>query len=72
MSRTVSAYHLTAESRAVLAAEGQRIRARLAERRAQRASDEGRADLIPPLPTPEATESDWGAFDDATRGGAGE
>ena len=70
MSRTVSAYHLTAESRAVLAAEGQRIRARLAERRAQRASDEGRADLIPPLPTPEATESDWGAFDNAARGGA--
>ena len=69
MSRTVSAYHLTAESRAVLAAEGQRIRARLAERRAQRASEDGRPDLIPPLPTPEATESDWGAFDDATRGG---
>ena len=43
---------------------------RLAERRAQRASEEGRADLIPPLPTPEATESDWGAFDSATRGGA--
>ena len=69
MSRTVSAYHLTPASRAVLASEGQRIRARLAERRAQRASEEGRADLIPPLPTPEATESDWGAFDDATRGG---
>ena len=40
MSRTVSAYHLTAESRAVLAAEGQRIRARLAERRAQAALEE--------------------------------
>lgn len=69
MSRTVSAYHLTAASRAVLASEGQRIRAVLAERRAQRASEDGRADLIPPLPTPKATESDWGAFDDATRGG---
>ena len=52
-----------------LAAKGLEIRARLAERRAQRASDDGRPDLIPQLPTPEATESDWGAFDDATRGG---
>lgn len=69
MSRTVSPYHLTPASRAVLAAEGQKIRARLAERRAERASEEGRADRIPPLPTAEASESDWGAFDDATRGG---
>ncbi len=69
MSSTVNPYHLTATSRAVLASEGQRIRAQLAERRAQRASEDGRADLIPPLPTPEATESDWGTFDDATRGG---
>jgi len=61
----VSPFYLTEHSRAVLASEGQRIRARLAERRAQRASEDGRADLIPPLPTPEATESDWGAFDDA-------
>ena len=69
MSARVSPYYLTAASRAVLASEAQRIRARLAERRAQRASEEGRADLIPTLPTPEATESDWGAFDDASRGG---
>lgn len=69
MSRRVSPYHLTPRSRAALMAEGQRIRARLAERRAQRASEEGRADRIPPLPTAEASESDWGAFDDATRGG---
>jgi len=69
VSASVSPYYLTAASRAVLASEGQRIRARLAERRAQRASEDGRADLIPPLPTPEATESDWGAFDDASRGG---
>lgn len=69
MTARVSRFHITAESRAVLASEAQRIRARLAERRAQRASEEGRADLIPPLPTPEASESDWGAFDDASRGG---
>lgn len=69
MTARVSRFHITAESRAVLASEGQRIRARLAERRAQRASEDGRADLIPPLPTPEASESDWGAFDDASRGG---
>lgn len=69
MSARVSRFHITPASRAVLAAKGLEIRARLAERRAQRASEEGRADLIPPLPTPEATESDWGAFDDATRGG---
>lgn len=69
MSARVSPYHLTPASRAVLASEGQRIRARLAERRAERASEEGRADRIPPLPTAEASESDWGAFDDATRGG---
>jgi len=69
MSRRVSPYHLTARSRAALMAHGQQIRARLAERRAQRASEEGRPDLIPQLPTPEATESDWGAFNDATRGG---
>lgn len=68
MTARVSPFHLTPASRAVLAAEGQRIRARLAERRAQRASEEGRADLIPPLPTPEATESDWGVFDSVTRG----
>lgn len=69
MSRRVSAYHLTAQSRAALMAHGQEIRARLAERRGQRASEEGRADRIPTLPTAEASESDWGAFDSATRGG---
>ena len=69
MTARVSPYHLSPAGRAALAAEGRRIRAHLAERRAQRASEDGRPDLIPPPPTPEATESDWGAFDDATQGG---
>lgn len=69
MTARVSPFYLTEHSRAVLASEGQRIRAALAERRAQRASEDGRPDLIPRLPTPEATESDWGAFDTATGGG---
>ena len=41
MSRTVSPYFLTEQSRAVLASESQRIRAHLAQRRAQREAASG-------------------------------
>lgn len=70
MSARVSAYYLSEQGRATLRAEGLRIRAELAAKRAQRELQRivhGPLERFEPLPVGDAVESDWGALAEAIK-----
>lgn len=69
----VSPYYLSPLGQAVVKAHALALKAKLAQRRAEReaaaALVQPQGEAPAPIPVGEATESDFGAFDGAARGG---